>query len=214
MAKKKKEEARAHLWEEIEQDKKLVENQFEAVPAGMIIVDKEGRIVFFNREAEWLFGYRSEEAIGELVEILLPEQYRTSHPVLRKHFMNNPSRREMGYERNLLACRKDDGTEFPIEVGLGYMKRGDKLFVSAIIIDISRRKCVENECEVLIGELKAALEKVKQLGGMLPICSNCKKIRDDKGYWNQIKSYIRDHSEAEFSHSICPECVEILYPDL
>ena len=62
-------------------------------------------------------------------------------------------------------------------------------------------------------ELQGALEEIKTLKGILPICGNCKKIRDDKGYWNQIESFIRDHSEAEFSHSICPECVRALYPD-
>ncbi len=60
-------------------------------------------------------------------------------------------------------------------------------------------------------ELKEALSKVKLLSGFLPICSSCKKIRDDKGYWNQIESYIRDHSEAEFTHGICDECCEKLY---
>ena len=62
-------------------------------------------------------------------------------------------------------------------------------------------------------ELESALLKVKTLSGLLPICSSCKKIRDDKGYWNQIEGYIRDHSDAEFSHSICPECVKKLYPN-
>ena len=59
-------------------------------------------------------------------------------------------------------------------------------------------------------ELQDALNQVKQLKGLLPICASCKKIRDDKGYWNQIESYIKRHSEAEFSHSICPECAKIL----
>jgi len=62
-------------------------------------------------------------------------------------------------------------------------------------------------------ELKEAMAKVKTLSGMLPICANCKKIRDDKGYWNQIESYIAKHSEVDFSHSICPECAKKLYPD-
>ncbi len=61
-------------------------------------------------------------------------------------------------------------------------------------------------------ELQTALENVKKLSGLLPICSSCKKIRDDAGYWNQIEVYIRDHSEAEFSHGICPECASKLYP--
>ena len=62
-------------------------------------------------------------------------------------------------------------------------------------------------------ELKEALSKVKILSGFLPICSFCKKIRDDKGYWNQIETYIGNHSEAEFTHGICPRCAKRLYPD-
>jgi tetratricopeptide (TPR) repeat protein len=60
-------------------------------------------------------------------------------------------------------------------------------------------------------ELQAALDRVKQLSGLLPICANCKKIRDDTGYWQDVAVYIRDHSEAEFSHGICPDCMESLY---
>ncbi len=62
-------------------------------------------------------------------------------------------------------------------------------------------------------ELSEALTQVKRLQGLFPICSGCKRIRDDEGYWNQIEVYISDHSEAVFSHSICPECVERLYPE-
>jgi len=65
-----------------------------------------------------------------------------------------------------------------------------------------------------IENLQDALAKVNVLSGFLPICASCKKIRDDRGYWNQIESYIRDHSEAEFSHSICPACAKKLYPEL
>lgn len=63
-------------------------------------------------------------------------------------------------------------------------------------------------------ELEKALAEVKTLSGLLPICSSCKKIRDDKGYWNQIEAYIQDHSEVDFSHSICPDCAKKIYPDL
>ncbi|MFC1591874.1 PAS domain-containing protein [Thermodesulfobacteriota bacterium] len=80
--------------------------------------------------------------------------------------------------------------------------------------DIEDRKLAEAEREKIIAELKNALAEVKALSGLLPICAACKKIRDDKGYWNQIESYIRDHSEADFSHSICPECAKKIYPDI
>ena len=83
-----------------------------------------------------------------------------------------------------------------------------------IKIEIEERKRAQIEKDNLIVELKNALRKVKTLSGLLPICPSCKKIRDDNGYWNQIESYIKTHSEAEFSHSICPECAKKLYPDV
>lgn len=80
--------------------------------------------------------------------------------------------------------------------------------------DITERKQIEQDRERLISELQDALAEVRILSGLLPICSHCKKIRDDKGYWNQIESYISKHSEAKFSHGLCPECISTLYPDL
>jgi hypothetical protein len=73
---------------------------------------------------------------------------------------------------------------------------------------------VDAEKSKVITDLQEALAKVKTLSGFLPICASCKKIRDDKGYWNQIEAYISEHSAAEFSHGICPECIEKLYPDV
>jgi len=72
----------------------------------------------------------------------------------------------------------------------------------------------DKEKDELIAKLQDALDNVKKLSGLLPICSSCKKIRDDKGYWQQIESYIREHSEAQFSHGLCPDCVKRLYPNL
>jgi PAS domain S-box-containing protein len=80
--------------------------------------------------------------------------------------------------------------------------------------DVSTQQRLEDEREKLIAELQEALANVRQLNGLLPICSGCKKIRDDKGYWNQVEIYIRKHSEAEFTHSMCPDCVKQYYPDL
>ena len=68
--------------------------------------------------------------------------------------------------------------------------------------------------EKLIRELQNALAEIKTLRGILPICSSCKKIRDDEGYWHQVEVYIRDHSEVEFSYGICPECAKRLYPEI
>ena len=74
--------------------------------------------------------------------------------------------------------------------------------------DITRRKKIEQEREQLIDDLQDALANVKTLSGMLPICSNCKKIRDDEGYWNQVEGYIAKYTGAEFTHGICPDCAK------
>ena len=80
--------------------------------------------------------------------------------------------------------------------------------------DITERKRAEAERERLIAELQEALAKVKALSGLLPICASCKRIRDDRGYWNQIETFIHEHSEAEFSHGLCPVCMQRLYPGI
>ena len=80
--------------------------------------------------------------------------------------------------------------------------------------EISERKKAEIEKEQVIANLKKAMQEIKTLSGLLPICSNCKKIRDDQGYWSMLESYLGEHSDVQFTHSICPECAKKLYPDL
>ncbi len=84
-------------------------------------------------------------------------------------------------------------------------------FIRPIFAEMARSG---QERERLIADLQAALGKIKTLKGLLPICSSCKKVRDDAGYWNQIEAYVSEHSEAEFTHSICPDCLRRLYPGL
>lgn len=109
-----------------------------------------------------------------------------------------------------------------IEVGIDkyIMKPLDMAYLFSSV-----EKCAENimlekklqqqnrDKDELIVKLQEALEKVKKLSGLLPICSSCKKIRNDEGYWKQIEGYISEHSEAEFTHSICPDCFKKLYPN-
>jgi hypothetical protein len=76
-----------------------------------------------------------------------------------------------------------------------------------------QRKIAEQRREQALREREKALEDIRILRGLLPICASCKKIRDDQGYWIQMEAYIRDHSEAEFSHGMCQECAKKLYPE-
>jgi len=79
--------------------------------------------------------------------------------------------------------------------------------------EIVERERVEQDLETNISELKSAIAEVETLRGIIPICASCKKIRDDKGYWTQLESYFHKHSIAEFSHGICPDCFQELYPE-
>jgi K+-sensing histidine kinase KdpD len=78
--------------------------------------------------------------------------------------------------------------------------------------EIVERKRIAGEKEALIHDLQSALTRIKVLSGMLPVCSHCKKIRDNRGHWNEFESYISEHSDATFSQGICPECAKELYP--
>jgi hypothetical protein len=79
---------------------------------------------------------------------------------------------------------------------------------------LAEREVAAERQRTLIGELQAALTEVRTLRGLLPICANCKRIRTDAGGWEQVESYVREHTHAEFSHAICPECVTKLYGEL
>jgi DNA-binding NarL/FixJ family response regulator len=79
--------------------------------------------------------------------------------------------------------------------------------------DLMSLRYLNAELATRNAELQEALKQVKMLSGLLPICSHCKKIRDDEGYWQQVEVYIHDHSEAEFSHGICPDCMKNFYSD-
>jgi hypothetical protein len=79
--------------------------------------------------------------------------------------------------------------------------------------EIEERKRAEEEREKTIIELREALENIKTLRGIIPICAGCKKVRDDQGYWHQVEAYVRDHSDAEFSHGLCIECAKEFYPE-
>jgi hypothetical protein len=87
------------------------------------------------------------------------------------------------------------------------------MFFRPLNAQIVRRKQIESEQKTLINKLQKALSEVKLLQGLLPICSSCKKIRDEAGVWNKIESYISEHSGVEFTHSYCNDCIRKLYPE-
>jgi hypothetical protein len=91
---------------------------------------------------------------------------------------------------------------------------GRPVRLNGLIWDITERKLMEEERERLVLQLQEALAKVRTLSGLLPICAYCKKIRNDEGYWEQIEAYIHEHSEAQFTHGVCPDCYKKLQAEL
>jgi PAS domain S-box-containing protein len=110
----------------------------------MLMVGGDGVIVLVNKQLEGQFGYRGNELVGQKVEMLMPERFRTMHPGLRHGFFAQPEARTLGHGRELLALRKD-GSEFPVEIGLSPMRTEQGLFVLASVVDVTERRQVEQE---------------------------------------------------------------------
>jgi len=127
---------------------------FEAVAEGIIIVDRDGRIVRVNRRAEMMFGYGADELVDQPLEILLPERLRVGHIAHRFDYFRAPRSRSMGLGLDL-AGRRKDGTEFPIEVSLSSVRLDEGDFAIGVISDITERRALERT--VRQGEKFAAL---------------------------------------------------------
>ena len=177
---------------------------------GLVEVDSKWNIMFTNDRFAQIIGYTKEQLIGRSFYDLISKD--TLQVAEKQHLLREQGETDL-YELELITS--DERQIFVLcSPNPSYDENGKYLGGFGIISDITERKVVEKEREKLIAELQKALANVKKLSGLLPICSSCKKIRDDRGYWNQIESYISDHSEADFSHSICRDCAKILYPEL
>ncbi|HJX31880.1 MAG TPA: PAS domain S-box protein, partial [Thermodesulfobacteriota bacterium] len=197
-----------------EEESKKYQTLFETSNDAIMMLDRDGKFFDGNKAAFELFGFTSKE---DFIQIPPSELSPPTQPDGKDSFSASLEHIETalvkGSDSFEWVHKKKDRTLFSAEVRLSSLLLGEKTVLQALVRDITERRQAEEEREKLILELRASLEKVKTLGGLLPICAACKKIRDDKGYWNQIDSYIRDHSEAEFTHGICPECMKKLYPD-
>lgn len=171
--------------------------------------------VIFSRRWKEMIGYQEDEISDEVAEWekrIHAEDREAVYADLNKH-LNGETPFYQNEHR--LQC-KDGSYKWVLDRGkvISWTEENKPLRVVGTHTDVTARKKIEIENQRLVKELSESLRKVKLLSGFLPICANCKKIRDDQGYWTQIEGYIRDHSEAEFSHSICPDCAKTLYSDI
>ncbi len=180
--------------------------------AGIAITidDAEGNIKYYNSEFSKLFGYEKNDSelknIGSLI-----------HPYDKSWVMNFHIDRIKGRDvpsRYEFRGMKKDGSTVYVEVYSVLLMEGSVFTgTRSYLWDITERKKQEEERNNLVSELRNALNEVKKLSGLLPICSRCKSIRDDTGYWLKLEEYVSTHSDAQFSHGLCPSCMQELYPD-
>jgi PAS domain S-box-containing protein len=175
----------------------LLENALDAV----LLTRPDGAVLYANPSACTLFGYTIDEfrILGRNAVV------DHSDPRLAKAL---EERRQSGRFWGVMTLVRKDGTRFLGEVSSAvFSDTSGEQRTSMFIRDVTER-------ERMIGKLQDALSKAKQLSGLLPICASCKRIRNDEGYWQDVAGYISEHSDAGFSHGICPDCRRRLYPNL
>ncbi len=187
---------------------------FESFPLGVTITDKTGRILEVNRESVRILGMPDADQHRRTIDDPLwqiirsdgtampPEEYASVRAIREGRLIENVQ----------MGLVKEDGQTVWLNVTAAPIPLED-YGVAVVYGDVTRLRRIEAERERLIAELQMALVQVKQLSGLLPICASCKKIRDDRGYWQQVEVYIEKHSEVEFSHGICPDCMAKFYPN-
>lgn len=197
-----------------ENENKL-KNITSSIAEGIYVKNYDGSLLFMNKEAERITGWTFEELKDENIHNKIHHRMNAvPEPIENCKLIEIFKTGVKFYSTDLIFTRKD-GSEFPISVISSPIFEGEKIVsVVTAFSDITERKQLEMEKESLIKELQQSLETIKTLHGILPICASCKKIKDDKDNWTQIEEYITSHTEADFSHGICPECAKKLYPEI
>jgi PAS domain S-box-containing protein len=195
--------------EELREKEAIFRTIAEAAPAAIFIV-QDGKYVYVNPGWEAATGYDMKQSFSM-------NPWDVIQPNMRDGAKKRASVKMQGQKSTLRSGIKiitKNGELKIFDHSYSIIRYHGEPAIFGIAIDITEQKRAEQALALERDKLQEALAKIKKLNGILPICSSCKKIRDDKGYWKQIESYIRDHSEAEFSHGICPECMKKLYPDI
>ncbi len=180
----------------------------EQLPAFLWATDENLRITWMQPERRGLVGFDVDPGMGVSVVELFSHS-NPEHPSIQAH-----SAALEGESRNFEVWVEMDGESRLLRAHVEPMRDASQAIrgVVGVALDITERVRSEDERERLIRELQAALDRVKVLSGLIPICSHCKAVRDDKGYWQQLDAFMRDHSGVQLTHGICPECAQRLMP--
>lgn len=175
------------------------------------ITDLNNKFLYVNDAFIDMYGYSEEDLNGKHISLIaspdVPEEFQKE--------IYKTTIEDGDWNGEVINRRKDESS-FPVELWSSVVYDVDNKPVALVGVarDITDRKKFEEERENLIKDLKTAIAEVKTLGVLLPICSSCKKIRDDEGYWGEVESYIMKHSDATFTHGLCPECISKYFPEI
>lgn len=144
----------------------ILRSMVQSAPVAIVVADEQGRIVQINNKLATMFGYGGNDLVGKSLEMLMPERYRLGHVGYRDEYAANPRQRPMGSGLDL-AGRRSDGSEFPIEIGLSYVRNGEQLWIMGAVADISRRKQNEEFLERRVQERTHEIERRRQVSDSL-----------------------------------------------
>jgi len=195
--------------EALRRSRESFQQLFEEAPIGMAILASGIDLTKVNRALCTMLGYSKEELSGLTFDRFVDPADLEAHLAATQEFFEG-KRSSFKVEARYLP-KAGEPLWGSLTVERIEDSTGQMLFVLVMIEDISERRRAAAERERMIDALTDALANVKTLRGLIPICASCKKIRDDKGFWSQVEVYVRDRSEAEFSHGICPDCMKRLY---
>lgn len=193
--------ARRKAEEELRESERRYRTLFENSRDAIVITSRDGSIINANQATVDLFGYSRTEIIGMDVLKLY------ERPQDREHFQQTIESLGAVHDYEVRMIKKN-GMRMYCLYTFSVWKHEDGSIIGyeGIIRDITEKRRIEMERDQLISELQEALESIRTLKGLIPICASCKKIRDDQGFWNHLETYIEQHSDAVFSHGLCPEC--------
>jgi PAS domain S-box-containing protein len=179
-------------------------------PLGMIIADPDFKILKANRAVCEMLEYAEADLPGHSIKEITHLQDRETSINLLIQLLHGEVPL---YQLEKRYIKKNEETLWAnLTVTAIRGQKGEVLYALGMVENISRRKLAEQERERLVRDLQYALDKAKTLHGLLPMCAWCKKIRNDKGYWQRVETYVQEHSGASFTHGICPECLNKVDP--
>ena len=180
----------------------------EQVPAYLWSADLDLRLMWSRPSYAVIFGLDAEPDLGATVYDLFSNN--SEHPSIQAHRAALE-----GEARNFEVWVEVRGEPRLLRAHVEPLRDASQAIrgVVGVALDLTERVRAEAERERLIEDLQQALDRVKVLSGLIPICSHCKAVRDDNGYWQQVDAFMREHSDAKLSHAICPECAQKLMPD-